>query len=511
MLGVSFPPFPFPFLAWIAFVPFLAAWDDRTEWRSVFVDIYVAFLAAIAVAFQWPLFHVNTETALLSLPPLLILPMWMALPFALSNPIRRHLGLGAGMVALAAFFILMEFGLSAGPLAFPWPLVGHSQSEWFPVNQIAAIGGVPLLTLLVLAANCLAFLLLRRFQKLFHAVFCGAASLMLLGIMAGSTYMNSDLDSAGRTTQEASRTLRVAGIQPSFSPESWADLNDSTRVSELIARTRTLLRDLDSEPDLIVWPETAIPPRRGSSAYTGQLQAFTDSTGVPMLAGAITSGSDKIAAYRNSALFLVPGHPVRTYDKINLVPFAERVPFVGRFPFLRRLAIPAGGVAGYEPGKNRAIFEISGQPFGVLICLETLFSDAARTYARGGAHALIAITQDGWWGDTFGYRQHLAFNRLRSIETGLPMIQASVSGVSALIYPDGRIHELAGWMESATWMVDLPASGSPTFYVERGDWTTAPAALIAITIAAIYGVRRRLSRPARRDGRMQNVSGGIRA
>lgn len=494
MLGVSFPPFPFPFIAWIAFVPLLAAWDHRSDGRSVFIDAYLAFLATFAVAFQWPLFHVNTETAILSLPPLLILPMWMALPFALSNPIRRQFGLGTGMVALVAFYILMEFGLRVGPLAFPWPLVGHTQAEWFPVNQIAALGGVPLLTLLVLTANGLTYVVLRRLRSPVGAVLILGACAMPPSLAGHRTALGTGPSSALQERETTRHLSRIAGIQPSLSPESWAVLDDSTRVSTLLATTRALVRRTDSLPDLIVWPETAVPPRPATSNYIERLQAFTDATGVPLLSGAITVGSDGGAAYRNSALLFSPGSPIQTYDKINLVPFAERVPFVGRFPFLRRLAIPAGGVPGYEPGKNRAIFEISSGRFGVLICLETLFSDAARTYARGGARVLIAITQDGWWRDTFGYRQHLAFNRLRSIETGLPMIQSSVSGVSALILPDGRVRELAGWMEPATWLVELPESGPSTRYLRWGDWTTLPAAMIAVTIAVGYGVRRLLPR-----------------
>lgn len=486
LLGLSFPPFPFPFLAWVAFVPLLSAWDDgRTEGRSAFLEAYIAFLITFAIAFQWPLFHRFTATAILSLPPLLILPMWMAVPFALSRPVYRRLGYGAGTTALIACYVLMEYGLRAGPFAFPWPLVGHSQAEWFPVNRLAALGGVPLLTSIVLAANGILAAVVGRVRIPVGLVLCGA----FMTLVADRNAPEFEAGDPVQIIAEGRPSLRVAGIQPSHPPDSWAGLRDSARVSILLDLSRALVSQSNAPPDLIVWPETALPPYPSTSFYTDRLQSLVDSTRIPILAGAIMGGSENGSRYRNSALLLVPGIAVQSYDKINLVPFAERVPFAGVIPNLERLAIPAGGVSGYEPGENREIFEIYGHRFGVLICLETLFSDAARAYARDNAEALIAITQDGWWGNSFGYRQHLAFNRLRSIETGLPMLQASVSGVSALIDSGGRVRELAGWMEPATWVVDVPPAGEATPYVRWGEWVTMLAAVLAAVLAAMTFVR----------------------
>ncbi len=492
MLGLSFPPFPFPVLAAIALVPLLKVWDESPDGRSAFSTAYVAFLVTFAVAFQWPLFHAFTTTALLSLPPLLILPMWMAAPFGVTHTIRRRLGRRVGLIALAATYVLMEWGLRTGPLAFPWPLIGHTQAAMPPVNGLAALGGVPLLTLFLLALNGLIYAGVRRGVRPVPALLA-CAVLPLLPFVTNDGGSAFRLSGHGAT--HAPETVRVAGIQPSPTPESWADLDDSSRVSTLLDLSRVLLERADRRPDLIVWPETAIPPRPNPSSYVERLQSFSDSAGVPVLAGAITTGltgaaittgSTAGAAYRNSALLVVPRAAIQRYDKVNLVPFAERVPFAGTIPYLERLAIPAGGIQGYEPGKSRGIFEITGHRLGVLICFETLFAASARDHARAGVRAIVAITQDGWWGDSFGYRQHLSFNRLRSIETGLPLLQASVSGVSALISPDGRVLELAGWMERATWQVDVPRPEASTPYVQYGEWVTVLALIVALGIAAVH-------------------------
>ena len=503
LLGLSFPPFPvpLPLLAWIALVPLLLGWRRRTEARRAFIDAYVALLVTFAVAFHWPLLHVMPATALLSLPPLLLIPMWIAIPFGVAHMLYLRMGYGLALVAWAAMMILAEFGLRAGPLAFPWMLLGHTQAGIFPVNGLAAYGGVPLLSLLVATSNAAVALGISgsaRAAGLTTAILlAGAAAAGVAGIRIGDgaagvlRIVNAD-EAAGVvaalnedvTSARVGRATRVAGIQPAFTPRKWADLADSSRVKSLLDMTRGALQS-DPDVDIVVWPETAIPPRPSTRRYLALIQALADSAAVPILAGAITTSMEG-SAYRNSAVLAAPDTPLRTYDKINLVPFAERVPFAGVIPFLERFAVPAGGVSGYEPGENRTIFEIPGLRFGVLICFETLFSGAARAYARDEADVLVAITQDGWWGDSFVYRQHLAFNRLRSIETGLPMIQAAVSGVSALIYPDGRITVLAGWMERRAWAVDVPPPAAPPPYVRYGDWVTLLAALVALAVGAYF-------------------------
>lgn len=489
LLGMSFPPFPFPLLAGVAFVPLLLVWNEALDARSAYLSACVAYLATFAVAFQWPLFHTFGTTALLSLPPLLILPMWMAVPFGLSHVVARRLGLWAGLTALATFHVLMEAGLRFGPLAFPWTLIGHTQATTPFVNRLAALGGVPLLTLTVLAVNgCIVAGMRGRLRSRAAMFIAVGLPVIAAGIYGCRTAPGSSDESAAEV-HAPHALFKVAGIQPSYSPESWADLSDGSRVSMLLRLSNELLSDTTHPPDLIVWPETAIPPGPNPITTFRRLQAFSDSSGVPLLAGAVTSGSVK-GAYRNSALLFTPGETVRRYDKVNLVPFAERVPFASAVPLVDRLAVPAGGVRGYEPGKTGGMFEISGRSLGVLICFETLFDGQARELAREDARGIVAITQDGWWGNSFGYRQHLAFNRLRPMETGLPMLQVSVSGKSALILPDGRVHELGGWMERVSWRVDMPLPSAPPPYVRYGDWVTLSALFAALVMAVMYYSRR---------------------
>ncbi len=497
LLGLGFPPFPFPVLAWGALVPALILWAEQPSARKMYTDAGTAFLITFLVAFQWPLFHHNLNTALLSLPAMVAIPLWMAVPFGISSACRKRLGNHAALALLAALFILMEWGLRRGPLALPWALLGHSQAEFFPLNRLARFGGAPLLTAFVLAANVFGAAILlsikgsgpknhERSGPVLHLLRTRSSVLVpgaLVGIGLIAAFLPPD------TSREGGQSLTIALIQPGISAETWADFDDPQAVHTLLA----MYDALDPAAiDLAIWPETALPP--GNESLRRLVRRRVEARGIPLLTGAIDEapgGNPDHAArsWFNAARYLRPGKPDAVYRKRRLVPFAEGVPFENRWPLMRRLAIPAGGVAGYVPGMSPARMDLDGIPFGVLICFETLFDDTAREYAGNGAQFLIAITQDGWWKNSFGYRQHLSFNRLRAIETGRPFVQASVSGITASVRADGAIGTHIGWMERRVAIVRIEPATSPTPYMRWGDIVSSIAGVIALILSFMAFVR----------------------
>lgn len=488
-LGFSFPPYPFPFLAWAALVPLLDRVDRAPSAATLLLEATAAFLLAFGVAFYWPLLHAFPQTALASAGGLVALPVVMALPFGLARLVRRRLGRSAGLTALVAGYLVMEGALSRGPFAFPWPLLGHTQAEALGFTGFVAWTGVPGVTLWLLTLN-VAALTLTRATTIRKGLL---PALAVAALLAGPRMVSPTLPTP-------TAHLRVGVIQPALPPTAWADVSDAARVDTLLALTETL--PADPLPRLILWPETALPVFDDSAA-TGRLyrrlQRWVDDHRAALLTGAVTRASPGPGGrtrYHNSALLFRQGAegPV-AYHKVHPVPFAEHVPFLDVLPMLEALTVPAGGVSGYVPGRAVAPLPLPPAHPGVMICLESLFGTQGRDLVAGGARLLVALTQDGWWGPTPGYRQHLAFNRFRARETGRVLVQASVSGLSALLLPDGTAIRLGGWMERSARTVDVPLYAGATFYVRHGDLVTGLALIVSGILAVLY-----LLAPRRRRG-----------
>ncbi len=475
-LGFSFPPYLFASLAWVALTPILWRWENAKSWRRLLLEVYAAFLITFAVAFSWPLQHTFAKTALLSLSGLLLLPLLMSIPFAASLVVRRRAGLRPGLAALAAFYLAMEHAMSRGPLAFPWTLLGHTQAEALHFNQFLEITGVSGLSLWVILLNGLIYTLVRC-STIFQRAACVLALVLCIALPAlySQNRLQHPLHPHGN--------LLVGMAQPAIQAPMWARIHNDERVAQLLALSDSLLAVSPTRPDLIVWPETALPPDNQDTLFR-KVQAWVTEHDLALLTGAIThsrSGMQQ-ATYRNSALLFQPGAPLQQYDKTRLVPLAEYVPLMNRFPWLQALSIPSGGVAGYEPGETQRSLTIKKSSLGVLICFESVFGNYTRRYVEQQADFLVVLTQDGWWGQSQGYRQHVAFSRLRAIEMRRATVQVSVSGVTALIQPDGSIGSETGWMQRKATVVSVPFFRESTFYARHGDYP----GWIAVAVSALF-------------------------
>jgi apolipoprotein N-acyltransferase len=242
---------------------------------------------------------------------------------------------------------------------------------------------------------------------------------------------------------------------------------------------------------------------------------------VPLLTGGIfqAPGAEADAgAVTNGAVLVAPGVPAQRYDKTRLVPFAERVPGVGLLPALDAFAVPAGGVRAYRRGDGPRVLTVrdttardttaddarEATHVGPMICFESVFGGLGRAYARRGADVLVVLAQSGWWAGGRGARQHLALTRLRAVETGRAVVVATVSGVSALVLPDGRVTASLGWQQRGVLRVRVPLP--PRDRVPPRDDDDAPRTTPFVRLGSFLGplaaaltlafTVRRLLRPA---------------
>jgi apolipoprotein N-acyltransferase len=209
----------------------------------------------------------------------------------------------------------------------------------------------------------------------------------------------------------------------------------ATRVLRAYADlTRDALRERSEKPALVVWPENAIQTAPDDPSLGPPLLGFVRAIGVPLVVGAPRAESRASGGARyNAAHLLRPDGSRAHYDKIRLLPLSETALLAG--------AARHGDLEAetWSAGRTPGLFEVGGERLGVLICLEATYPGMARTLERAGATALLNLSNDGWYRGRGGDRQHLQQVVFRAIETGLPVVRVTTTGITAVIAPDGSI------------------------------------------------------------------------
>jgi apolipoprotein N-acyltransferase len=240
-----------------------------------------------------------------------------------------------------------------------------------------------------------------------------------------------------------------------------------------------------AEPDLIVWPETAIPWTL-ENAGPALEEIARSASGTPVVLGVLRFEEDKL--FNSLTVLGSAGQPAQIYDKHHLVPFGEYIPFA---PLLTRLGL--SGLAttlgiGFSAGPGPQALDFG--PLGKalpLICYEAVFAHDVNGLADR-PDFLLQITNDAWFGQNAGPQQHLAQARMRAIEQGLPLMRAANTGISAMIDPFGRITESLPLGTFGVVDATLPQALSPTLYSRTGDM---PLALLLALGLLWVAVRRR--------------------
>jgi apolipoprotein N-acyltransferase len=259
-------------------------------------------------------------------------------------------------------------------------------------------------------------------------------------------------------------------------------------------------------PDLVVWPESAIDrdPARPAWRDLGELASDAAEASGLLVAGVSLDGPDDPSRDRIVGAWLLGPEGVDAvrdlYIKRRPVPFGEYVPgrrwleWIPALDQVPRDAIPGPGpqVFALAPGVNAA----------VLVCFETLFSDLARSNVLATetpAAIILAITNDASFQRSAEPDQHLAQSRMRAIETGRWVVHAALSGSSAFVDPDGRVHQATDLFTQATIRADVPLAAGSTPFLVVGDVTgrAGAAVLVALGVIGLLGVVRPIRRARR--------------
>ena len=483
LLILAFPNFESWWLAWIGLVPLLFAVATTSRKRAAFVLGLLwgtVFFYGTCWWLTYPMIHYGGVSAWLAYP-LLLLPVIFVSVFpalactSISLIVKRF----SAVAILIAPIVWVAFDWLRGSITgLDWNALGYSQAFHFRLIQSAAIGGIHIVTfLIVIVSAVVAVTLVRRSRR--SLITC-AFVLGFIALLIGLWKPAPGVDAIDLTT-----TTVVVAVQPnvpmtSVSNDAYAQLLD--RHIQLTQEGFAQLSD-PYHAQLVIWPES---PMNFAYSRDTQLQntiakfAQTNHTSVLLnsLEPAPNGGS-----YNSAILVNEQGEKVAQYDKIRLMPFGEYVP-------LPRWLPGSGSVRGivgeFTPGSSYTLMPLGALRAGVFICIEAAHPEVARSFTNQGANVLINISNDGYLGPTAVMRQHLANAVFRGVENDQDIIRVTNSGISAFISSNGSVSDTTPPFQEAvrTWTISKSGTRS-TFYSRHGNLFAYGCALITLGLISV--------------------------
>jgi apolipoprotein N-acyltransferase len=490
VLGISFPPFPFPvtLLIFVGLIPYFIVIKRRTSLASInkatFLFSFVFSLTTIYWVGSWqseadPYLMMSGVALLFAYPSVMLIPSTL---YYLSKKVFHKFD---ALWLFPIFWVTLEYLLTLTDLRFPWVLLGHGLAKFNLFIQGADIIGTNGLSLVVAYLNVLlfkSFFQKKSDEKLaYKPAFVSLIiflCLLIYGIYKVSTFKISD------------KQIKVGIIQPDINPwDKWTKGNPADRLKLNLDLSKQCV---DEGAELILWPETALPVYAfggGYNSIANSIFSFLDSNNVSLLTGMphiiyfldkdnlpddakySEQGKYYYATY-NAVIGLNPGiNEIQYYGKMKLVPLGERVPFVDQLAFLGDLLKWGVGITGWNIGKDTTVFKIFNNNIdtikvGGLVCYESVDPVFVTAFVQKGAELITVVTNDSWYGKSSGPYQHKDFAMLRAVENRRSVVRCANGGVSCIINAKGEILTETELFVKTTLVGEVPIQDEKTFYTQ---------------------------------------------
>ena len=520
LLGISFPPFPFPFQLFMfaALVPYFYVIDRREKLidinRATYLTAFVFCLITIYWVGSW---QAATDPFLLISGVLLVFfnPVFFLIPSTLFFFARSLFNKKWALFFFPLFWITYEYAYMITDASFPWLTLGSGLSHFLPFIQVAEFIGAVGISLLVLYINY--FVFRAAFQSggkrkmIFWTI---ALSLITLPIIYGYYRIN--------TFEMSNKKVKVGIVQPNFDPwDKWSEESSPAAVLDLYFEMSK--KAIDKNAALIVWPETAVPVYLMGGTYlnlTERIYSFLKEQNVYLLTGMpdlrffsskenapsdvkySKEGGYYYATYNAILLFSPNSQSLQRYGKMKLVPFGERVPFVDELPFLGNWIKWGVGISGWNVGQDTSIFFITKikieEPNGIkedslringLVCYESIYPFFNASFVNKGVDFISVVTNDSWYGNSSGPYQHKEFAVLRAIENRKSVIRAANGGISCIIDPLGRTVKETKMFTRDVLTGDVILQPGKTFFTEHSTAIPLIASAFSLWILGLVIIR----------------------
>ena len=479
IIGLSYPPLHLGFLAWFGFIPLIHVLLNVKAIQAA----KFAFLASITANFI-SLYWIGLNSGAGFLPVFASLVgailylgiFWSGLGYFVAFVEKRS---SKGLIALPFAWVAMELIRSLGVLGFPWINLGLTQTEYLPLIQIADITGSYGISFWIVLINIGFYLAIISKDKRKYLIITSIIFLLVysFGLIRINTIENVN-----------SEPISIAITQSNISPdEKW---EPKSREENFKLMHSLLDSALNLNPDLVLWPESAVPAYLRLSSYRrNPIVAKLAKFNIPLLSGTVDRVIDEngVKKYYNSTIFIKPDDSVKMYNKIHLVPFAEYIPLSEKFPSLKKLNFGQGN---FTPGNEYTIFELDSIRFSNIICYESSIPKIVKSFVKNGAQFITIQANDGWLGKSAGPYQHFELAKLRAIENRVPIVRCANTGISGVINSLGVVQQKIPLGKKSIIMANIFPAQNLTFYTKYGEIFAIFCIIIVLIIYASVWINR---------------------
>ncbi len=438
----------------------------------IFFHVYLSFFIWNALSTWWIL----NATIIGALLAIILNSLFQAIVFWIAHIVKRNTSTKLGFIALIVFWLSFEYIHLNWELSWPWLTLGNGLSEqvafiqWYEYTGV--LGGslwVLLISTMLSSINIQWIIDAYVKRKLIFAFLFITFFPILFSLYRYHSYAMQG------------NPLKVAVIQPNIDPynDKFSGMTEHQQLERFFYLTdKTIIY----KPDYIIGPETAIPAGfweedTATHEHILLFKSYAQQYSTSFIIGASTyrmfdtkesptmrSFDNKYYEAYNTAL-QIDSHRIQFYRKMKLVLGVEKMPFPNILGFLEDFAIKLGGTSG-SLGTEKEPKSLFGKTIvAPAICYESIYGEHIGQFIQKGAQWISVITNDGWWKDTPGYKQHLSYSRILAIETRKDIARSANTGISAFINQRGDIVKHTSWWKPEFLVNNIYGNNIKTFYV----------------------------------------------
>ena len=511
LLSLSWLGFP-GWVLFVAFIPLLYLENFFFKYKEGFPPVSLwghVFLAALiwnVLASWW-----MTKVSLVGVGAAMIFNAFlMSLVWWAAHSIRRKLSSPLGYISLVVFIISLEYLQFKWDIEWPCLQLGSVLANTVKIIQWYEYTGTFGGTLWILLVNLFLFQLLRNIQLKSPLKKTVTSSIVLLVLVIVPLIISFQMYSSYK---ENENPINVAIVQPNVDPynEKFDMEAETQKLDDFLRLASEVTTDTT---DFIIGPETLFEHQTlwneatfESNTFLNRLESFLQKYENTELVFGVSSYevylNEEDITYSaqhnngvtydryNTAMLFSKAGEIQTYHKSKLVAGVEKVPFQKYFSFLKNNFIDLGGASG-SLGRQKEASNLIAEKAVIapVICFESVFGEYVTDFVKKGANVIFVITNDGWWKNSRGYKQHLLFSQLRAVETRRSIARSANTGTSCFINQRGDVLQATNWWHEAAIAGSINKNETLTFYVKHGNFIARTSVFISVLMVLLAFVKK---------------------